>query len=136
MDIKGFLADNLGHFSPYDIPNLIFITLLAAFLGWAVGYVGGQKSVSSRYAAWAALAALAVAFVRMQLPMALALLAVLLLVRPQFNGHGDRLHLVSVLVIGFGCGSGAALVMSIAAIPYLFILRWASKSDRPASDER
>ncbi len=132
MDIKGFVADNLGHFSPYDIPNLMFVLLLAAFLGWCIGIAGRANATGT--AAWAALSALAVAFVRMQLPMALALLALLILVRPRIDAQENGLLLVSAVVIGFGCGSGASLVMAIVAIPYLFILRWAVTRRRPAND--
>ncbi len=127
MDLKGFLADHLGHFSPYDIPGLLFSVLLAGLLAWAVGSFGAglRGHAARRMALWAATAALGVALMRMQLPVALALLAILLVVRPQADGATDRLLLFGALIIGLGCGSGASLITAIATVPYVLLVRWA-----------
>ena len=42
MDITGFLADHMGHFSLYDIPNLLFAVLLATLLGYVLARAGGR----------------------------------------------------------------------------------------------
>lgn len=101
--------------------------LLAAFLSWVVAFfgAGARGSEPRQFALWAATSALAVAFMRMQLPIAIALVAILLLVRPQASDARERILLFGALVIGLGCGSGAALVMSIAVIPYVLLVRWA-----------
>ena len=62
---------------------------------------------------------------KMQLPLAIALVALVLIVRPSLSETRDRLLLFGALIIGFGCGSGAALIMAIASIPYILIVRWA-----------
>ncbi len=127
MDLKGFLADHMGHFSAYDIPGLLFMLLMAALLAWAVAFLGaGARGFEPRrLALWAATAALGVAFMRMQLPIALALLAILLLVRPSSTDMRERVLLFGALIIGVGCGSGATLIMAIAVVPYLLLVRWA-----------
>ena len=127
MDLKGSLADHIGHFSPYDIPGLIFMVLAAALITWLVAVLGARmRGTGPRLLAlWSASAALGVAFVKMQLPLAIALVAISVLVRPTLNGTRDRVLVFGSLVIGLGCGSGASLIMAIAAVPYLLLVRWA-----------
>jgi hypothetical protein len=137
MDLTGFLVDHMGHFSAYDIPGVLFLLLMAALLGWVMGYAGGERGASLRQLAlWAATAALATAFMRMQLPVALALLGVLLLVRPSMpEAPRGRLLLFGALVLGLGCGSGAALIMALAAIPYVLLVRWALAPEAPGTTD-
>jgi hypothetical protein len=130
MNFKGFLADHMGHFTIYDLPGVIFVVLLAAVLGWSLAFFGGrEKGSGARHLAlWSATAALGVAFMRMQLPVALALLAIVLLVRPTAADARQRILLFGALVAGLGCGSGAGLIMAIAMVPYVLLVRWAMGS--------
>ena len=45
MDIIGFVADNMGHFAPFDIALLVFQVLLAALLGYLLARDLGTASV-------------------------------------------------------------------------------------------
>lgn len=127
MDVIGFISDHMGHFSLYDIPNVLFMVLLAAFLGYLLARFGGrlEGNEARSTALWAATAALASAFVRAQLPLAVILLAIVLLVRGESATTRERLLLFGAMVIGLGCGSGAALIMLIASVPYILLVRWA-----------
>ncbi len=101
--------------------------LVAALITWLVAVFGGRVdgAEARSLALWSASAALGVIFTKMQLPLAIALVALALIVRPSFTNRREQLLLFGALVIGFGCGSGAALIMAIVSIPYLLIVRWA-----------
>ena len=127
MDIKGLVADQLGHFSVYDLPEVLFIILVSALLGYTLARWGGRETGTTlkQMAFWAAAAALAAVFVRSQLPMAALMLAAAVLAGKRGAGSSNDALFFSVLVVGIGCGSGATLVVLIALIPYLFLMRWA-----------
>ena len=127
MDLMGFVADHMGHFSLYDVPNLLFAVLLASLLGFLLARVGaGTGGPEARsLALWAGTTALAVGLVRAQLPLAIALLAVVLIAGPVTSERRDRALFFGALVMGLGCGSGAALITLAVALPYLFVVRWA-----------
>lgn len=127
MDVLGFVADHMGHFTLYDVPNLLFAVLLASLLGYLLARVGaGIGGPEARsLALWAGTTALAVGFVRAQLPLAIALLAIVLITGPITSERRDRALFFGALVMGLGCGSGAALITVAVAIPYLFVVRWA-----------
>ncbi len=132
MDLKGFAADHLGHFAPHDIGNILFSMLVAAFLGFAMGRFGGRLSAAHArsLALWAATAALAMVFVRTQLAVAVGLLALLLLVRRRTDEGPDAVLFGAAMVIGLGCGSGAALVALVVGIPFILLVRWARPGNR------
>ncbi|MEO8590194.1 MAG: hypothetical protein ABI432_12545 [Flavobacteriales bacterium] len=132
MDVLGFVADNMGHFTLYDIPNVFFMMFAGAFLGYALARWGGRSHVGNArvLALWAATAALAAAFVRAQLPLAVLLLALVLLVKGEGASIRERLLLFGALVLGAGCGSGAALIMFLVAVPYILLVRWALPGDK------
>lgn len=126
MDIKGFLMDQFGHFGLPQVGSLVFAVLVAAFLGWVLGALAAQqpKAIARDLAIWAATAALGVGLVRSQLPLALALVAVALLASVgRADGRSGVLR-AGALVLGLGCGSGAALVTFIVAVPYFLLVRW------------
>lgn len=127
MDLKGFVADHMGHFSPFDLPNILFSVVAALVLGYALARWGGGRSGSEvrSLALWAALSALGVAFVRSQLPLAIAFLALVLLAKGQEGRPQDRVLVFGSLVLGLGCGSGATLVTILVAIPFVLLVRWA-----------
>jgi len=129
MDLKGVIADHMGHFSVYDIPNLVFVLVAATFMGYVLAYWGaGQKGSDARgLALWAAAAALATAFVRAQLPLAALVLAAAVLVGRAENGPRPAAVFFSALLFGIGCGSGAAVIVGIALVPYLLIMRWSGR---------
>lgn len=133
MDIMGFILDNMGHFSVYDVPNKLFAMLMAALAAFALGRVGARVPVhvARELAVWAALAALALAFVRTQLPLALALIALALMVRTPEPPAAPRTVVLGALVFGMGCGVGAALPTIVLAVPYILLVRWAHAAGRP-----
>jgi hypothetical protein len=124
MDITGLIADQMGLFTPYDILGALISVVLAALLGLVTARAtGGDRSL----VVWAALAAFAVAVVRASVPMAIALVAVVMLVRssgPPADQRTQALRAVA-LVLGAGCGTGAGIITAVCAIPLLLLLRWA-----------
>lgn len=135
MDLKGFAADHMGHFTLYDVPNTAFALLVAALLGLLMGRVGLRMDAAGarRAALWSALSTLAVVFVRAQLPLAVALVALVLLVRPQVTERGERGLLTASVVIGLGCGSGATLIVGALFLPMLLVARWATATESRAA---
>jgi len=127
MDLQGFVVDNIGPFSPAAILNAVFAVLVAALLGHSLGRFGaGARGGGARvFAVWAAVSALALVFARTQLPLAVALLALVLLVRAREEAPGDKLVLAGAVVLGMGCGSGASLVTLVLAVPFILLVRWA-----------
>ncbi len=130
MDIRGLVADHMGHFSVYDIPGVLFVLLMATLMSfvlakWGARLIGDEARTM---ALWGAGAAMATAFVRSQLPIAVLVLAAAVLVGRAEMKNGRTVILFSVLTIGIGCGSGASIVVGLALIPYFFILRWAFRS--------
>lgn len=127
MDIRGFATDHFGHFSPYDIPNLLFSVIAAAALGYAMArWGGGKRGTDLRVLAlWAGTAALGVGLVRAQLPLAVAMLALVVLARGDGGTRQDRVLLFASLMLGLGCGSGASLVTLAVALPFVLVVRWA-----------
>lgn len=132
MDALGFVMDHMGHFAPIDIANLLFAMLIAALLGYLWSRFGPGQAVqqAKESALWAALTALATGLVRAQLPLAVALLAIIMLVRGRESNGADRLAQFGALVIGLGCGSGASLVVIAIAIPFILVARWAFRGKR------
>ncbi len=135
MDFKGFVMDHMGHFSMNDLPNKLFAVLVAAFLGHALGRWGARLALrtSRELAVWAALAALAISFVRTQLPLAVALLALMLVARggPEREDAPTRSLVLGAAVLGMGCGGGAALATLLLSIPFIMVVRWAHATERP-----
>lgn len=127
MDLKGLVADHLGHFSVYDIPSVLFVLVAATLLGFVAARWGaGKSSTEARgLAFWATAAALATAIVRSQLPIAALVLAAAVLVGKRSEGPGREAIFFSVIVVGIGCGSGATVVVALAMVPYLLLMRWA-----------
>lgn len=127
MDLKGFIADQLGHFSLYDIPEVLFVLLASMLFGYVLTVFGAREvgPETKRMALWSAAAALATALVRSQLPLAVLVLAAAVLVGKRTSGAKDDTLFFSLLAIGIGCGSGATVVVGLALIPYVLIMRWA-----------
>ncbi|MCW5898858.1 MAG: hypothetical protein KIT10_06275 [Flavobacteriales bacterium] len=131
MNIKGMLMDHLGFFAPHQLVNAVFALLVAALLGYLLGRAGtrGTAAESRVLAVWAALGALAVVFVRTNLPMAVAFLAVVLVARGEQRTTIDRLPLLGALLLGAACGAGSAIGAMALGIPFIVLMRWA----RPAN---
>ena len=129
MDLKALVADQMGHFTPYDIGTALVAMLVAALLGFALGLVMRSGSTGGRsMAATAAVVTLAVSFVRASVPMSIALVAAVLLLRGGTADHDDRDRLLrlAAVAIGVGCGSGAAAVTAVLVLPLALLLRWAT----------
>ncbi len=124
------IADHMGHFSLYDIPNVLFAVVLATILGFVLARWGAGEpaTLARRTAFWACAAALATAIVRSQLPVAVLVLAAAFLVGKRENGPANGVLHFSVLVIGIGCGSGATVIVALACIPFVFLMRWAFRA--------
>ncbi len=124
------LADQMGHFTPYDIGTALLGMLAAALLAFIVGLIAKAGSAPSRkeMAATAAVVALGVCFVRASVPLSIALVAVVLLLRGEVRDsdrHALLLRLAAV-VIGVGCGSSASIIVLALSVPLGLLLRWAS----------
>lgn len=132
MDVTSFVLDQFGHFSAFDLPRLLFALVLAvlltAVLAWLQGAEGRTHLRS--LVLWSMLAAAGTALVRGQLPVAVVLLALVVLVRPRPNEGPPSLLLFAALVIGMGCGSGASLVTAFLAVPLFLVARWARPGEQ------
>lgn len=128
MGLTNMLMDHLGFFYPHQVLNAVVAMLVAAMLGWLLGRVGGRlpDRPARGLALWAALATMALTFVRTNLPVAVALVAVALLVRGAEDGSLDRRSLFGALVIGVACGSGAMLGAVAVGLPLILLFRWAN----------
>ncbi len=137
MDWKGLIADHFGHFAVKDVLNLIVAVLAAAVLGALVAAFGARSDrVQARTsAAWAALFAAGVGFVKAQLPLAVALLAAAFLIQPALGTKQDRLVLLAMLVLGLACGSGASLVAAALTPVLVILLRWSGSRGDHSTDQ-
>ena len=129
MDISGFIVDHMGHFTVYDLPGAAFAVVMAALITVLLTFlVGGEVRTWVReLVLWSAGSALALVLVRGQLPVAVAFLALVLLARPSSDGPQRGGVFFGALIIGMGCGSGAALVTAALAVPFGLVARWARK---------
>ncbi len=128
MNIKGMVMDHLGFFAPHQLLNAVVALLVAALLGFMLGRSGGRYSAQEArgLAVWAALASLAVVFVRTNLPLAVALVALVMLVGARVDPfEGDRRVVLAAVVLGGACGAGAAIGAVALGIPFILLLRWA-----------
>lgn len=133
MDIKGVIADHMGHFSAYDIPNVLFVLVASLFFGFVTARWGARASLdrSKRAAMWATTASLATALVRSQLPLATLVLAAAVLVGRQPEERSES-TLLTMLVIGIGCGSGASVIVGAALVLFIPIMRWTTGAAKQA----
>lgn len=132
MDLMGLIADQLGFFTPQDLPGLALAVLFAAALAFMVGRVAGAAAIEARQLAlWAGVAALGVALVKGSVPFSIALVALALLVRVE-AGEGQRHRVLKAMavVLGGGCGTGAAIPVVVGLIPLALIARWALRDAR------
>lgn len=119
----------MGHFSVYDIPNLLFVLLASVVFGYLTSIWGARSNAEGarRAALWAGVGALAAGLVRSQLPLATLVLAAAVLVGSR--EEGDRgMDRIIMLLIGIGCGSGATVIVGIALVLFIPIMRWALKA--------
>jgi hypothetical protein len=125
MDITGFLMDHMGHYAPHDIGNGLFALAVAALLGFVLARFGGRTEAAEArsLALWSVVAALALFLAHAQLPVALAMLALVLLARPERAPHPGPLFPL-VLITGAACGMGAALIALAFAVPLVLMVRW------------
>jgi hypothetical protein len=81
----------------------------------------------------ASVVALAVALVRAQVPVAIALVAVALLFRPSAPAEGWRARLpqFAAVALGAACGSSAGIAAVVAFLPLVLLLRWALATNTP-----
>lgn len=129
MDLKGFLADQMGHLTVYDLPLLLFNVLAAMAVAIVGGRIAGAGGALRAMALLAGVTAFAVYLVKGSLPLAVALVAAVLLLRghggtEEEGGMAPRLFAVAV---GFGFGASAGAITLLVAIPLAVVLRWTLK---------
>ena len=134
MDLKGLLADQMGFFTPHDIAGAVFGLLLAALIAFVVGLVAKANDAPSarEMATLAAVVAMAIGFVRASVPLSIALVAVVLLLRSGAGESSWRSLLMrsAAIAIGVGCGSSASIIVLALAVPLGLVLRWGTTSDK------
>jgi len=120
------VVDHLGFFTPHQVVNAVVSLLVAALLGLLLGRMGGRLSTGAArgLALWAVLAAVALIFVRNSLPLAVALVGVVLLLRGGDTTTGDRRLLLGALLLGAACGTGATLAAVAVGLPVILLFRW------------
>ena len=131
MDFRGMLADQMGHFTGYDLPAIVLGMLLAALLAFVLGLITRSSDPQPRYlAALGTIAALAVALVHSSVPLSIALVALALMVRGELRETGVKAFTLrmAALVIGAGCGASAGIVVLVAFVPLAILLRWSLAS--------
>lgn len=126
MDLKGIIADHMGHFSVYDIPNLLLVLVAALVFGYITARWGARATPNEarHMALWASIGALAAGLVRSQLPLAALVLGAAVLVGRRERKSADT-TMFSMLLIGIGCGSGATVIVALALVIFIPIMRWA-----------
>lgn len=127
MNLKGMLADQLGHFTPYDIGTALISLFAAALLAFVAGSLARAKVPSPReMAVSAAVLAFAVCLVRASVPLSIALVAAVLLLRGEVKemDRGALALRLAALGIGLGCGSSASLIVAALVVPLGLLLRW------------
>ena len=132
MDFKALLADQLGHFTLYDIGTSLVSMLAAAALAFLAGFIARAAVPSPReMAVSSAIMAFAVSLVRASVPVAIGLVAAVLLLRSPAPDQDRRAvsFRFAALAIGIGCGSSASLIVAALVIPLGLLLRWGA-SDR------
>ncbi len=125
MDLKALLADQLGHFTPYDIGTALISMFAAALLAYVVGLLA-RSPAPKELSISAAVMAFAVSLVRASVPLSIALVAAVLLLRGEVR-EADKKALAlrfTALAIGLGCGSSASLIVAALAVPLGLLLRW------------
>ena len=133
MDLKGFLADQMGFFTFYDVPGMLFGALCGALLSWALGrfFGGDDRDMSGKLAVQAGAIACGVAFVRASLPLSIAFAGVLILLRPGSSGDRASLLQLVAMVIGVGCGSGASLIVLALSVPLGIVAFLILRANKP-----
>jgi len=129
--IKGFVADHFGDFSPSDIPNFLFALFLSAILNILLIMLykrygkGSEDDGSNRFVLLGLGAATLTAIIKQSLPLALAALALLSIIRLR-DGNTDLnklSYLFISILIGVACGAGYGLIMVMAfCVIALFIV--------------
>lgn len=125
MDFKALLADQLGHFTPYDIGTALISLFAAALLAYAVGLLA-KAQAPKELSLSAAVMAFAVSLVRASVPLSIALVAAALLLRGEVREADKRVLplRLAALAIGLGCGSSASLIVAALVVPLGLLLRW------------
>jgi hypothetical protein len=133
MDLKALLADQLGHFTVYDIGTALVSMLAAAVLALVLGLLVRSKAPAPKeLSISAAVFAFAVGLVRASVPLSIALVAAVLLLRGDVR-ETDRTSLTlrfAALAIGLGCGSSASLIVAALVVPLGLLLRWGTSEPR------
>jgi hypothetical protein len=134
MDIRTFLAAQMGFFTPTDIAQSVFSVVLAAGLAFLSSRIsrGANGHHARTLAVMAAAMAMAVALVRGSLMLSVVLVAAVWWVRGHEEEKGSRATVARFVAaaIGIGCGSGASVPTVALIVPLTLLLRWAFSTDR------
>ena len=129
--LKGFVSDHFGDFSPSEIPNFLFALFLSAVLNLLLIMLykwygkGAGDEGSGRFVQLGLGAATLTAIIKQSLPLALAAIALLSIIRLR-DGNTDLnklSYLFISILIGVACGAGYGLIMVMAfCVIALFII--------------
>lgn len=128
MDLKNLVADQMGYFTPPDILTALLSLVAAALFGSLAGLIAGAQADPDKreMGVTAAVVAFAVGLVRASVPMSIALVAVVLLLRGEVRSSSSRALLLRsvAIAIGVGCGSNASVMVAALVLPLGLLLRW------------
>lgn len=129
--LKGFVADHFGDFSPSDIPNFLFALFLSAILNLLLTMLykrygkGAEDDASGKFVLLGLGAATLTAIIKQSLPLALASIALLSIIRIRDTKTdlNELSYLFISILIGVACGAGYGLIMVMAfCVIALFIV--------------
>ncbi len=127
--MKGYLVDQFGELSLYDIPALLISMIAAAAMVFVLGFAltsSGRKEALKTGMVLAALLCFGATLGRNSLPIAVLIAGTFIMAFPLLKIHtGDRelnLFTVVAMVIGVACGVKGTVIAGIALVPLFLLL--------------
>lgn len=125
--LQGFLSDNLMGFRSSDLPNFIFAVALSGLLTYLLGLISrksNDKPITSHLMVIGMATTVVITVVRFSLPLSLALLAAMLVIRLRSVTVSlkEFTYLFLAIAIGVGCGSGSTILTAIGFVPIFLVL--------------
>ncbi|MCW3082859.1 MAG: hypothetical protein JWP12_225 [Bacteroidetes bacterium] len=144
-ELKAFVSQNLGGFSPKAIPNFIFSFLICAVLAFTLGrlYVKYGNSLSNRKAFARNFLVLAIttmfiiSVVKSSLALSLGLVGALSIVRfrSAIKEPEELTYLFLTIAIGLGCGAGLTLLTIVAFFGFALVIWFNSRYQRETENQ-
>lgn len=133
FDLKSFLLDNLGTFSPRAIPGFIFNIFLVALLSFLLGRIyvkygnalSNRRAFSRNFLLLATTTMFMITVIKSSLALSLGLVGALSIVRfrSAIKEPEELAYLFLNIAIGLGVGAGFGFVTVIALV-LIFFLIW------------